>query len=893
MFASLLIAVALALMPAAAAIAAGDVRIYVSPQGNDSWTGSAASASGTDGPVRSLARAQALARAQSAQARAPIRVTIAPGTYYLGAPLVFTPADSGTAEAPVSYEAATAGTVTLSGGVPLVQRSAARPGVPAAFDLPPAARDTWRGGGQLFVGGQWATLARQPKAGQYWFVQRAVTLDSEPSAETGRGAFVPSAEASTWLGRLPPAERSRAIVQLMHSWNSSQHRIADTAGPGGAIRLNPRARWAFLSTGSSQRFFVENVPSALTAGGEWVATESEVRYLPTEAQMGKPIEAVLPVLEKLIVIQGDAGKPVQYLAFRGLGFAHTRYLTPEAGFIDSQAAVDVGAAFEADAARNITIDHCSFTNVAGYGVWLRRSVRDSRVSNSQFSQLGGGGVQVGVTKENPGERAPSASNTIDGNQIGGTGALFPGAVGVWLGQGFDNTVANNLIHDTSYTGISVGWNWSFNPSASGRHRITDNLLVNIGQAKMSDMGGIYTLGVLTGTVISGNVIRDVRAYPGYGPGGRALGAWGIYNDLGSSDLVVENNVVLGTDGGGYHLNGGRQLTVRQNVFAGGTKAEVLLSRTSGKTPQATLEGNVFVPKSNKPFDGLAGSPELAFTGNLVSAALAAAPPDLSPCGAGCSASKATVTASAEPKAIKFDGFDTASAARLARVVAQAGPTDGAVVASARVAVATRAPVAAVAPPQPVSIDLRGAAVGSQPAGLTYMPAGDKQAIHLVENASAPGGRCLQFNDSPAMAKPWDPHAFASLTHEAGTDVAEFSILIDANTNFLHEWRDNDRVFHTGPSLRITAAGVAVGGKVVAPASVGQWMRIRVTSPLGTPGARWQLEVRDGSGKVSTVPNLPPVSPAWRDLNWIGFISNATVTSSLCVAEISVTSSAGR
>ena len=62
-----------------------------------------------------------------------------------------------------------------------------------------------------------------------------------------------------------------------------------------------------------------------------------------------------------------------------------------------------------------------------------------------------------------------------------------------------------------------------------------NHLYNIGQGVLSDMGAIYTLGVQAGTVIRNNLIHDVNSF--------TYGGWGIYPDEGSSDMVIENNIV--------------------------------------------------------------------------------------------------------------------------------------------------------------------------------------------------------------------------------------------------------------------------------------------------------------------------------------------------------------
>lgn len=883
-----------ALVPALAAVT--DTRIYVALRGSDKWSGSliAPNASATDGPVATLARAQSVARERVLAAavsgqRVPIRVLVGPGNYELAEPLVFTSVDSGTADAPVSYEALKVGTVTISGGVQLQQRGVTRAGQPAIFDLPAAAAQTWRGGGQLFVNGQRATLARQPKAGAAWFVQRSVPLESEPQGQAGHEAFMPAAEARAWLERLGPEERSRAIVQLMHSWNSSQHHIAAIDAATGVLRLSPPSKWAFLSTGSSQRWYVENLPSALTAVGEWVAGESDVRYMPTEMQRAQSLDTVLPVLERLVVVQGNAaaGQWVQHLTFRGLTFAHTRYLTGTQGFVDPQAAIGVGAAIEVDSARHLSFEQCVFNKTAGYGLWLRRSVTDSRIIDSDFHDLGGGGIQIGVARAAANEPYPSTRNTIKDNTISNTGKVFPGAVGIWIGQGYDMVVAHNFVHDTSYTGISAGWTWGFGPAASGRHTISNNLLVNIGGGRLSDQGGIYTLGTLTGTVISGNVIREVRAYPAYGPGPTG-GAWGIYNDEGTSGILVENNIVVGTDSGGYHLNKGRSNIIRNNLFAGGNTAEVRLSQMDSLAPQAKLDANILIPISGQPFDALAATPNLAFTRNLVSGAMSKQPLNLTKCGDGCTISNANVDAATEPKALVFSGLDAATAARLVATVAAAGPQTHRNHNPSTALVGTPRRIEPVSAPLPVVLDLLSERLGGQPSGLRYSPVGDTSAIRLIESKTAPDQRCIQFTDSAAMVRRFDPHAFVLLNHDSGTTTDEFDILIDVDTDFIHEWRDNSQPYLIGPSLRITSSGIAVNGRQIADAMAGQWMKLRITAALGAAAGIWSLEITTPKNKTKTIKELRPVSPSWRTLNYIGYISNAAQTSEFCLAGLRIT-----
>jgi len=91
---------------------------------------------------------------------------------------------------------------------------------------------------------------------------------------------------------------------------------------------------------------------------------------------------------------------------------------------------------------------------------------------------------------------------------------------------------------------------------------------------------------------------------------------------------------------------------------------------------------------------------------------------------------------------------------------------------------------------------------------------------------------------------------------------------------------NRAVFDDGET-----AGVWVNGKVVAPVSVGQWMKFAVTAPLASPTGTWSLQVTDGQGTTTTVNNLPYASAGWSSLNWWGFVSQATVATSFCLHSV--------
>src|SRR5262245_43344170 len=93
-------------------------EFFVSPRGNDEWSGRLADPANNNGPFATVDRARRAVRALLADHRSPrgVRVVLRGGTYFLDAPLEFGPDDSGTEQGPVVYTAAPEERVVISGG---------------------------------------------------------------------------------------------------------------------------------------------------------------------------------------------------------------------------------------------------------------------------------------------------------------------------------------------------------------------------------------------------------------------------------------------------------------------------------------------------------------------------------------------------------------------------------------------------------------------------------------------------------------------------------------------------------------------------------------------------------------------------------------------------------
>ncbi len=93
-------------------------------------------------------------------------------------------------------------------------------------------------------------------------------------------------------------------------------------------------------------------------------------------------------------------------------------------------------------------------------------------------------------------------------------------------------ILHNEISDIPYTGISLGWGWSYTPNSTSAHDnlIANNLITDL-LLHARDGGGIYTLGQQPGTLIDSNVIRRMKEdYACF------------YLDEGSAFITLKNNV---------------------------------------------------------------------------------------------------------------------------------------------------------------------------------------------------------------------------------------------------------------------------------------------------------------------------------------------------------------
>lgn len=435
---------------------------------------------------------------------------------------------------------------SISGGMPITNWTAAGTNLYQATVTAPIFVN------QLFVNNRRVVRTRYP---------------SDPSEYLRYAAELPDPSQARYgfqyaAGQFESWPLDDAMVVVYHSWTTSHHYIDRLDTMKRIIHFtNPSDRpiGAALPQGQ-RRFHVENMCIGFVANSFCFVNSTKTVYLATDGSYDpNQSQVITPIKDFVMVLAGDdVTTPVEDVIVDNVAIQFGAWNIGRTQQADYQAAafLTTAALYVANATA-IVFSNVEISHTGTYGVWIREGTNNINVMNSLVTDTGAGGIRIGqMVAPVP---TPTSSVHIISNEVSYGGNVFPSGVAVISQRATNVVIAANSIHHHRYTGISVGWEWGYAPSYTSNVLIQGNYIHNTGQHILCDQGGIYTLGIQPGTVIYGNVIKNVFSY--------AMFMWGIYLDEGTSQIIVSNNLVYNTGWASFFQHYGANNTIINNVFA--------------------------------------------------------------------------------------------------------------------------------------------------------------------------------------------------------------------------------------------------------------------------------------------------------------------------------------
>lgn len=546
-------------------------QIFVAPDGRDSASGQ------KDAPLQTLEAALRLVKQLSeTDWRGPMTIELRGGVYPLKKTLDIS------LTAPVTIRSYENEQAIFDGGEPIEGLSETELHGRRCWV---AALPEGRYFHSLFVDGVRRPRAALPKNGFY-------RIESVPGQTLNLPYNVSSDRFIVKEGDFFPTRNlNDVLAHVFHYWSDEQMPVKS---------FDPETRLLVSSIGSCYtlhedtkkdyaRYRLENVFEGLTEPGDWYLDRAArtLYYLPCDGETLENTALTAPVCERAFLFRNCADITVENITVRHFDW----HIGEEK--IGGQGVCTLPGVVSFDHCTRCALKNSRIEHVGYYCVDIQNSA-SLLIAGNTLRDMGAGGVKInGATASEPREER-THHITVCNNLICEGGRQFLAGIGVLSMHANHVRIAHNEIHDLYYTGVSCGWVWGYAESASFDNVIEYNHIYDIGHFVLSDMGGIYTLGVQPGTVIRYNLIHDIEK--------ANYGGWAIYPDEGSSHMLIENNIGYRTTSTCFHQHYGRENIVRNNIFALGGEGAVHWTR---KEPHVsfTFEHNILLVDNQPLFTG--------------------------------------------------------------------------------------------------------------------------------------------------------------------------------------------------------------------------------------------------------------------------------------------------
>ena len=514
---------------------------YVAPNGNDAWSGAAATASGSDGPFATFERARDAVRefkkTLGENASGEIVVSVASGVYEFGGPLELTGDDGGTGAVTVRWEtnldspAKIVGGRYLKGVKKLEDESVlarlkedVRDKI-VAVDLKANGFDdlgTPAAGPELFFQGEPTRIARYPNEGFIKITELVREGTHETDIRGPKGIqegkfFFAEDEPTTWDGE----PDIWVDGYWFWDWSNQKQKVASIDASAKQMTLEEPNHYYGYRIG--QWFYAFNVLCELDAPGEYyIDREKGALYFYPPAAWNEG-DFLLTQANTLLNLKGASR--LEWTGFDMLGAR--------------------GTAIVGSGCQHVSLSNLNVSNCGGAGIYVD-GVKCS-VSGCELWNLGGSGITVSGGDRNqltPGE------NVIQENYVHNYGRVQRMYAPGITTNGVGNRIAHNLVEDAPHMGMGFGGNDIV---------IEYNEIADVCQ-ESNDAGAIYTgrNWTMRGNVLRGNYMHDITGFEG-------RGCVGMYLDDMFSSAAMEGNLYVNVTRASF-IGGGRDCKIVDNVY---------------------------------------------------------------------------------------------------------------------------------------------------------------------------------------------------------------------------------------------------------------------------------------------------------------------------------------
>lgn len=439
--------------------------IYVAPSGKDTGTGTASA------PFATLEAAQKAVK--SVAGRQSVTVHVAPGTYYLSAPLQFSETDSGRSNAPVEYRAEGGGPVVISGGTSLKlhwkpnKNGLFQAEVPSGIEID-----------QLWINGQRQWMARFPNRvpGHDFNVFDTWKLDGDNHPDPAMDPLQPN-RIARWN------DPTGGFLHALHPalWGGVHWRITGMK-PDGSLSLEGGTQNNRGSAVHPLFRMVENVFEELDAPGEWFYDRHnhQLYYFPATGVNLEKATVEVVRLRELLTLRGTPIAPVRFLKFTGFTFRHTArtFMETKEPLLRSDWTTYRGGAVFVTGAEDCQINDSFFDQVGGNAIFVSGYNRRLAIQGCRIEDSGANGVAfVGEVQavrspllnydqpfdyakidRSPGPKTEDypADCLVDDCLISHTGRVEKQTAGIEIAMARRVTVRHCSIYDVPRAGINLG-----------------------------------------------------------------------------------------------------------------------------------------------------------------------------------------------------------------------------------------------------------------------------------------------------------------------------------------------------------------------------------------------------------------------------------------------------